>query len=190
MQGVTTLVTEGVSSGSKELLSELTEAMKCRYVVTPQPEQCSSHAITVGTPLLHTWRCDSDHPRFRVHSCFTVDPVSHRIEMVIDHNGCITQPSIINSLDYSKDGIVTGVGKAVRFADVPILKFSCKLRLCNPSDEQCSPVEAPHCRTKRETFDNAASSSKDTEEYDTYDDENIEERMPEPQRAAAMAVTE
>ncbi|KAK6013097.1 hypothetical protein OSTOST_21648, partial [Ostertagia ostertagi] len=86
-QGVTTLVTEAVLSGSKEPSLELTQAMKCRYVVTPHPDQCSSSAITVGTPLVHTWSCDQDHPRFLVHSCFIADPVSHRIEMLIDHHG-------------------------------------------------------------------------------------------------------
>ncbi|PIO60154.1 hypothetical protein TELCIR_18356, partial [Teladorsagia circumcincta] len=188
-QGVTTLVTEAVISGSREPSSEMAQAMKCRYVVTTQPDQCSSSAITVGTPLVHTWSCDQDHPRFRVHSCFISDPVSHRIEMLIDHHGCVTQSSIIDSLDYSTSGIVIATGKAVRFADVPILKFFCKIHFCNQSDAQCGPVEAPHCRTKRGTFDNVATPSKDAQ-YDVYDDDNIGEQMPEPEKATMAAMEE
>ncbi|VDO28537.1 unnamed protein product [Haemonchus placei] len=104
---------------------------------------------------------------------------------------CITQKSIINSLDYSKNGIVTAVGKAVRFADVPVVKFSCRLRFCNLSDEQCSSGMAPQCRTKRETLDNDASLSKDEQkEYDVYEDDNVEERNLEPEMATVALMDE
>ncbi|XGW13994.1 hypothetical protein V3C99_000349 [Haemonchus contortus] len=104
---------------------------------------------------------------------------------------CITQKSIINSLDYSKNGIVTAVGKAIRFADVPVVKFSCRLRFCNPSDDQCSSGMAPQCRTKRETLDNDASLSKDEQkEYDVYEDDNVEERNLEPEVATVAVMDE
>ncbi|WKY02702.1 hypothetical protein Q1695_016175 [Nippostrongylus brasiliensis] len=184
--GVTTLLQDAIDIG-EEGPSSL-ERMKCSYHVTPRKEHCYANAITVGTPLIHVWKCDEEHTRFQVHSCFIVDPVTHRTEEVIDSNGCHKEDSIIGTLNYSKGGTVTATGKAIRFADVPLVRFSCRIRFCNSSNEQCSTSINRHCRSKRETIgENVTPRSSDTDDSE-YDNSAYDE-LGEIQRDAQLATT-
>ncbi|RCN36064.1 hypothetical protein ANCCAN_18073, partial [Ancylostoma caninum] len=137
------------------------------------------------------------HGKFVVHSCFIVDPVTHRGELVVDSNGCIVEKSVITELTYSPDGTVTASGRAVRFTDAPLVRFSCRLRLCNEGNVHCHSSLPPQCRSKR-----AISESDDvtfpthvepfTREYDdsaAYDDD-VEALLPDPGPATMKMMKE
>ncbi|KAL6726038.1 hypothetical protein Aduo_008051 [Ancylostoma duodenale] len=186
-EGVTTLVQDAIGTSLSETSLDSSDRMTCTYLVAPQLEQCSTNGISVGTLLRHRWSCDRAHGKFVVHSCFIVDPVTHRGELVVDSNGCVVEKSVITELTYSPDGTVTALGRAVRFTDAPLVRFSCRLRLCNEGNDHCHSSLPPQCRSKR-----AISESDDvtfptrvepfTREYDdsaAYDDD-VEALLPDP----------
>uniref|UniRef100_A0A183GTG4 ZP domain-containing protein n=1 Tax=Heligmosomoides polygyrus TaxID=6339 RepID=A0A183GTG4_HELPZ len=193
-EGTTTLVQDAVQFGNEALAG--LEPMRCSYNVTPVLQHCSTNSITVGATLLHTWKCDKEHNRFRVHSCFVIDPVTHRTEMVVDSNGCPVEDSIIGTMSYSADGAVSATGKATRFADVPVVRFSCRLRPCKGSSEQCAAEagELPHCRSKRDLPAEDSVTFQPLSEVGEYDiaayDDNVEGVMSAPERATRVMMEE
>ncbi|EYB94990.1 hypothetical protein Y032_0165g48 [Ancylostoma ceylanicum] len=196
-EGITTLVQDAIGTSLTENSPNTSDRMTCTYEVAPQLEQCSSSGISVGTMLRHRWSCDRAHGKFVVHSCYIVDPVTHRTEVIVDENGCVVEKSIITALTYSTDGTVTALGRAVRFTDAPLVKFSCRLRLCNEGNDNCHSSFPPQCRSKR-----AISESEDvtfptrvepfTREYDdsaAYDDD-VEALLPDPEPATMKMMKE
>ncbi|KHJ79915.1 hypothetical protein OESDEN_20423 [Oesophagostomum dentatum] len=175
--------------------------MTCNYQVTPQTDQCSINGIGVGAPLLHQWSCDPAHGNFFVHSCVAEDPVTHREEVIVDSKGCPIDKSIVSELTYSGNGTVTAHGKAVRFADAPTVRFSCRVRLCNKGNKLCSASFPPQCRSKREVMmsdevkhpSDLEPFTREYEDSSAYDD-NIDDVavgvMPSPEPATMKMMEE
>ncbi|ETN80800.1 von Willebrand factor type A domain protein [Necator americanus] len=164
-QGVNTL--EEDAAGNSFNVFDGSNKMTCSYQVVPEIDQCSPNGVTVGTQLLHRWICDQTHERFLVHSCSIIDPVTHRSQIILDNNGCTVDKSIISDLAYSQNGTVTALGRAVRFTDAPIVRYSCSLKLCSEENEDCNS-----------SFESAA-----------YDDD-VETLLPDPEPAIMKTIGE
>ncbi|CAJ0596969.1 unnamed protein product [Cylicocyclus nassatus] len=132
----------------EKIAADSTKHTKCRYEVIPQTPTCSTAGINVGTQLLHRWTCDHAHKRFFVHSCVIMDPTSQRSRLILDSQGCTLDKSVISNILYFNNGTATSVGNAVRFADSPVTRYSCHLRLFKRQDELSSIKN--RCRNKRQ----------------------------------------
>ncbi|VDM66437.1 unnamed protein product, partial [Strongylus vulgaris] len=157
-------------------------AVRCSYQVFPQEETCVSNGIDIGARLLHQWSCSQVNGNFIVHTCFVIDPVTHRSEIIVDSNGCTVDKSIITNISYAKNGTVTALGKAIRFPDTPVVSYSCRLRLLSkeidPSVSIITDSQTFLCRSKRGVVQLGkdavlATVEPYTREYDTavYDDD-------------------
>ncbi|KHJ75980.1 hypothetical protein OESDEN_24401, partial [Oesophagostomum dentatum] len=104
-------------------------------------------------------------------------------------------------LIYSKNGTVTALGKAVRFADAPTVRFSCRVRLCNKGNKLCSTSFPPQCRSKREVMmsDEVKAPSDlepftreyvDSPAYDDNVDDVAVDVMPSPEPATMKMMEE
>ncbi|KAK6745165.1 hypothetical protein RB195_011716 [Necator americanus] len=193
-QGVNTL--EEDAAGNSFNVFDGSDKMTCSYQVVPEIDQCSPNGVTVGTQLLHRWICDQTHERFLVHSCSIIDPVTHRSQIILNNNGCTVDKSIISDLTYSQNGTVTALGRAVRFTDAPIVRYSCSLKLCSEENEDCNSSFPPQCRSKRSVFTSEEIAfplpvETFTREYESaaYDDD-VETLLPDPEPAIMKTIGE
>ncbi|KAK6105400.1 Zona pellucida-like domain family protein [Brugia pahangi] len=101
---------------------------------------------TIGEPVIHVWRCESDMFSILVHSCFVDDGNGREKKLLIDERGCAIEPAIIPDLTYNENGnMAFSKVNVFKFADKLTTYFQCAVSTCMRSEGRCNERIPPFC---------------------------------------------
>ncbi|KAI6172423.1 Zona pellucida domain-containing protein [Aphelenchoides besseyi] len=121
---------------------------------------------SIGDILVHKWTCETMEQGILVHSCFVRDGLGNEFSL-LDDRGCITDGSLIQQPLAYTDSLNTCYAtiNSFRFAEQPIVYFSCQITLCRKAEQGCEGITPPVCEFQPlpdeggETMPTAANTS-------------------------------
>ncbi|CAJ0578846.1 unnamed protein product, partial [Mesorhabditis spiculigera] len=129
----------------------------CEYYFTTEREECSSKCAELHDNLVHQWKCSTVSPttKMLVHSCFIFDPYSQKSKMIIDSDGCSTDPSVISTPKYSTGLSAKADGMVIQFPGAEYIQARCTISFCTADqNSDCFDFQQLKCnkrRSKRQT---------------------------------------
>ncbi|VDM11554.1 unnamed protein product [Wuchereria bancrofti] len=126
-----------------ELESEI--MTNCAYDVINSINGESVKYANIGDRLIHKWSCESEEYGMLIHSCFAYESDS-AIFQLIDNQGCITDHTLMDPLNYSDSLTVAySMVPAFKFVDKLTIRFQCKVTLCIKAQNGCKGISPPKC---------------------------------------------
>uniref|UniRef100_A0A914LN45 VWFA domain-containing protein n=1 Tax=Meloidogyne incognita TaxID=6306 RepID=A0A914LN45_MELIC len=136
--------------------------------------------LILGQNVIHSWECNSDHfdvyQSFLINSCFLEPSKNNEIstQMLIDKNGCSTEPTLIETPQYVNQLKAFARGVAIRgIGNETSLRLRCSLKFCDRLMGECEEILPPKCG--KEDFKittTQINSTKEEEEENKNNNEN------------------
>uniref|UniRef100_A0A0R3RR29 ZP domain-containing protein n=1 Tax=Elaeophora elaphi TaxID=1147741 RepID=A0A0R3RR29_9BILA len=134
-----------VSMKSLEPFTELAEMPRCHYEVVDPISMEALSVVSVGSKLLHKWKCDSTATNLwcmTVHSCFVEDGSGTQF-VILNEDGCAIDRYLLDNLEYGPNELeAQKEAHAFKFADKVVVNFQCSVRL----DIRDGDCPKPQCR--------------------------------------------
>ncbi|VBB30034.1 unnamed protein product, partial [Acanthocheilonema viteae] len=134
-----------VSMKSLEPFTEVAEMPRCHYEVVDPISMEPLSVVSVGSKLLHKWKCDSTATSLwcmTVHSCFVEDGSGTQF-VILNEDGCAIDRYLLDNLEYGPNDLeAQKEAHAFKFADKVVVNFQCSVRL-DIRDGECPK---PQCR--------------------------------------------
>ncbi|KAI6233031.1 ZP domain-containing protein [Aphelenchoides fujianensis] len=149
-------------------LSDQPAMPSCTYEVRGSLNGPLMSFASVGEQIYHVWSCGpSAAMGMLVRNCKVTDGDGDE-HLVIDENGCTTDPSLLDEIVYDRN-LMRGYAVTFKYQDTNTLVFSCAIRLCqkqmgmcedvtvSPSEVRASGPEIPEKEEKWEKAEEVAS---------------------------------
>ncbi|KAL7078899.1 hypothetical protein ACQ4LE_002624, partial [Meloidogyne hapla] len=109
--------------------------------------------LILGQNVIHSWECNSDHfdvyQSFLINSCFLEPSKNDEMfiqQMLIDKNGCSTEPTLIETPQYVNQLKAFARGIAIRgIGNETTLRLRCSLKFCDRLMGECEEILPPKC---------------------------------------------
>ncbi|VDN89102.1 unnamed protein product [Brugia pahangi] len=113
----------------------------------------------VGETVYHVWKCYGENFQILVQNCYVEDGEGNHI-LIISGDGCGVDQYILQTPVYSLDRrTASQVMHVFKFAGKAITRFTCEIRICVPSSDNCH-LSAPYVRCpRREENDRESNNS-------------------------------